>query len=92
MARDIEVRLNYAGGRAILTSAGVLGDLMGRGEAMADSASSKASPDDMDNAPFTALDDSGSDRARVRVVASSPHGKRHNNKYNTLLKSLDAGR
>ena len=36
--------------------------------------------------------DSSGNRAHARVWTATPHGIRNNNKHNTLLKSLDAGR
>ena len=92
MASGIKVRINSAGARAVLNSDGVLGDLQSRAEAIAATACAAASPDAMRNAPFTADSASGGGRARARVSTISTHGIRNNNKYNTLLKSLDAGR
>lgn len=89
---NVRVRINSAGARAILTSAGVLGDLESRANAIADAACSKCSEDDLDNPPFMAGSDASGNRARATVWASSPHGINSNNKRNTILKSIDAGR
>ncbi|MDO4428560.1 MAG: hypothetical protein Q4B91_03515 [Atopobiaceae bacterium] len=92
MASGVRVRINSSGARALLTDPAVAADLMARAEAIAGSACAKASPDEMRNDPFTAVDASTAGRARVRVVTSSPHGIRSQNRDNTLLKSVDAGR
>ena len=92
MARGIRVRINSAGARDVLTSAGVLADLTARGEAIASEACARTSDDELENPPYMAADDSDEARARVSVYTSSPHGIRNNNKYNTLLNSIDAGR
>ena len=93
MARSkVRVKFNSAGARAILTSAAVQADLMARAERIADRANSMVSGDEMRNDAFMASDASSSIRARAHVFTSSPHGKNAQNKDNTLLKSLDAGR
>lgn len=92
MASDVRVEINSSGATDLLTGDAVLGDLMSRGKRISRSACSKASPDDMDNDPFVAVDDSTGSRARVRVIAATPHGIYNDKKYNTLLKSIDAGR
>lgn len=92
MARGVRVRLNSAGARAILTSAGVAADVGARAIAVATAANRMTSPDDMRNEPFMADGDSDGNRARARAFAATPHGINANNKHNTLLKSLDAGR
>lgn len=92
MASGIRVKINSAGARALLTDPSVAADIMARAERISASARAKASPDDMVNEPFTAVESSTKGRARARVVASSPHGVRSQNKRNTLLKSIDAGR
>ena len=91
MARP-RVRINSAGARALLGSAAVQGDLDSRAAAIASAACSRASPDDMDNPPYMSAGAPAAGRARARAFASSTHGARDNNKHNTLLKSLDAGR
>lgn len=91
MART-RVKINSAGAKAVLNSAGVLGDLDARAAAIAAAACSRASDDPMANPPYIAASESGGGRARARVFTGSPHGIRNNNKYNTLLTSLDAGR
>lgn len=92
MANGIKVRINSAGARAVLTSAGVANDIAERAIAIATKACHGASPDDMDNAPFMADGDADGARARARAFTSSKHGIRSQNKKNTLLKALDAGR
>lgn len=92
MASDIRVRINSAGARAVLTSAGVANDIAERAIAIATKACRDASPDEMDNAPFMADGDADGARARARAFTSSKHGIRSQNKRNTLLKALDAGR
>ena len=87
------MRINSAGARAVLTSAGVAGKLGDMASAIAASANAKASPDNMRNDAYMSEVDSSGNRAHARVSArASPHGIRNNNKHNTLLKSLDAGR
>lgn len=92
MTANVRVKINSAGARAVLTSAGVLGDIEARANAIADSACSKCSEDTLDNPPFMARAESSGSRARASVWTSSPHGVNSNNKHNTLLKSIDAGR
>lgn len=92
MDRGVRVRINSAGARAVLTSAGVAGKLGDMASAIAASANSKASPDDMRNDAYMSEVDSSGNRAHARVWTATPHGIRNNNKHNTLLKSLDAGR
>ena len=88
----VRVKINSNGAVALMRSSEVLSDLMARGEAIAKSANAMASPDDMDNDAYMADGENSGTRAKVRVFTSSPHGIRNNNKHNTLLKSLDAGR
>ena len=92
MANGIRVRINSAGARAVLTSAGVAADVGARAIAVATAANRMTSPDEMRNDPFMADGDSDGSRARARAFAATPHGINANNKHNTLLKSLDAGR
>lgn len=92
MASGIKVRINSAGAKAILTSAGVANDLAERAIAIATKACHDASPDEMHNAPFMADGDADGARAHARAYTSSPHGINSQNKHNTLLKALDAGR
>ena len=89
---NVKVKMNSAGARSILVSQGVAKDLRRRADAIAKSACSKASPDEMDNPPFSANVKSGLDRTVAFVGTSSPHGIYSNNKNDTLLRSLDAGR
>lgn len=92
MARGVRVRINSAGARSVLTSDGVAGKLGDMASAVAESANSKASPDNMRNDAYMSEVDSSGNRAHARVWTATPHGIRNNNKHNTLLKSLDAGR
>ena len=92
MASGIRVRINSAGAKAILTSAGVANDLAERAIAIATKACHDASPDEMNNAPFMADGDADGARARARAFTASTHGINSQNKNNTLLKALDAGR
>lgn len=92
MASGIRVSMNHAGARAILTSPGVTADLARRAEAVCREANSMASPDKMRNDAFSSEADSSGNRSHARVWASSPHGIRNDNKNDTLLRSLDAGR
>lgn len=92
MARGVRVRIHSAGARAVLTSDGVAGKLGDMAAAIAASANAKASPDNMRNDAYMSEVDSSGSRSRARVWTASPHGIRNNNKHNTLLKSLDAGR
>ena len=92
MASGIRVRINSAGARAVLTSDAVNEDLMARAERIAARANGMVSADAMRHAAFMASDASSASRARARVYTASPHGINNNNKYNTLLSSLDAGR
>ena len=92
MASGIKVRINSAGAKAILTSPGVANDLAERAIAIATKACHDTSHDKMDNAPFMADGDANGARAHARAYTSSPHGINSQNKHNTLLKALDAGR
>lgn len=92
MAKGVKVRISSAGAEALLTSAAVASDIEARASAIAASACAKASPDEMRNEPYMSETDNDGTRARGRVWTSSPHGIRNNNKHNTLLNSLEAGR
>lgn len=87
-----KVRINSAGARAILTSGAVSAELDRRGKAIARAANGMASADTLRNPPFSANTKNGMNRARCIVGTASPHGIHHNNKYDTLLKALGAGR
>lgn len=89
---SVRVRMNSAGARAVLNSAGVLGDLESRAASIAAAANARTSTDEMRNPAYMSEGESGGTRARARVWTATPHGIRNNNKYNTLLSSLDAGR
>ena len=94
MARrgKIEVKMNSAGCIELLRSEAVASDMLARAERIADRANSQASPDEMDNMPFEAGQGESPGRMYAYVVTATPHGIHHNNKHNTLLKSVDAGR
>lgn len=87
-----KVRINSAGARAILMSGGVSAELDRRGQAIARAACSMASDDNMRNPPYSADTKNGMNRARCIVYTNSPHGIHNNNKHNTLIKALGAGR
>lgn len=92
MASNARVRIRSAGARAILASPGVAQRLGEMAAAIAASANAKASPDEMLNDPYDFDVESGGERSRASVFTASPHGIYDNNKHNTLLKSIDAGR
>lgn len=92
MASDIKVRINSDGARAVLSSTAVALRLGEMASSICASANAKASPDEMLNDPYDYDVKAGGKRSRASVFAASPHGIRDNNKRNTLLKSLDAGR
>ena len=92
MASGVRVKISSAGAKALLTSAGIASDIESRASAIAVSACAKTSPDEMRNDPYMSEVDNAGTRARGRVWTASPHGIRNNNKHNTLLNSLDAGR
>lgn len=89
---NVKVRINSAGARAIMLGGAVSAELDRRGQAIARSACSMASPDTLDNPPFSANTMGGANRARCIVGTASPHGVNNNNKHNTLIKALGAGR
>lgn len=83
-----KIVFNHEGIEALLDSAGVQGDLMARGEAI------KSRADAMDGCSYTLASRPGRKMGRhyVVVAANNIVARRKNNKHNTLLKSLDAGR
>lgn len=87
-----KVRINSAGARSILMSGAVAAELDRRGQAIARAACSMSSEDTLRKPPFSANTENGMNRARCIVGTASPHGIHHNNKYNTLVKALGAGR
>lgn len=91
MART-KVRINSAGARSILMSGAVSAELDRRGQSIARAACTMASEDTLRNPPFSANTRNGMNRARCIVGTASPHGVHHNNKHNTLIKALGAGR
>ena len=86
------VAISSSGASALLKSAGVRADIERRATAVRDKANSMASPDDMDKSPYGCSVREHSDRVAANVRTETPHGKNDNNKHNTLLKSIDAGR
>lgn len=92
MGSGVRVRISSAGARALLTSAAVQADVGARAIAVATAANRMTSPDEMRSEPFMADGDAGGTRARALAFAATPHGVNANNRHNTLLKSLDAGR
>lgn len=91
MART-KVRINSAGARSILMSGAVSAELDRRGQSIARAACAIASADTLRNPPFSANTRDGANRARCIVYTNSPHGIHNNNKHNTLIKALGAGR
>ena len=87
-----KVRINSAGARSILMSPAVSAELDRRGQAIARAANGMAGADTLRNPPFSANTRNGMNRARCIVGTASPHGIHHNNKHNTLVKALGAGR
>lgn len=87
-----KVRINSAGARAILMSGAVAAELDRRGQAIARAACAMASADTLRKPPFSANTENGMNRARCIVGTASPHGVNNNNKHNTLIKALGAGR
>lgn len=94
MASGVRVRINSAGAQAILTSASVQGDLDARAGRIADRANAAVGPEweGADETPYKADGGGGKSRARAVVFTRNVQGMYDNNKHNTLLKSLDAGR
>lgn len=91
MART-KVHINSAGARSILMSGAVSSELDRRGQAIARTACAMASDDTLRKRPFAASTENGMNRARCIVYTNSPHGIHNNNKHNTLIKALGAGR
>ena len=87
-----KVRINSAGARAILMSGAVAAELDRRGQSIARAAGAMASADTLRKPPFSANTENGMNRARCIVYTNSPHGIHNNNKHNTLIKALGAGR
>lgn len=94
MARGVRVRIKSAGARSVLTSSAVQGDLDARAERIADRANAAVGPkwEGTDETPYKADSGGGKSRARAVVFTRNVQGMYDNNKRNTLLKSLDAGR
>lgn len=76
MAEHVRVVLHSSGAKAVLTKRDVQAELYKYGKEIADKANAQSSVDPMVNAPFTVVDDSTKNRARVRVLTSQPHGQR----------------
>lgn len=84
---NVKVKMNSAGAREVLNSAGVQSDLMARASRI------KARADSMGSGTYEADVQPGRNRAHARV--KTPKGDfetmASQAKHNTLLKSLDAG-
>lgn len=92
MAR-VRVRMNSAGARALLNSGGAVSLVGSKAEAVASAANAQVrSPDGLRTPPFSSDSRSGRTRAHAIAYTSSIHGIYHNNKHDTLLRSLGAGR
>ncbi len=86
------VRINSAAARELLTSDEVAGELAKRAQRICDMAISMTGDDDMLNDPYGFSVSTDGTRARATVFTRNPHAVHSNNKHNTLLKSIDAGR
>lgn len=94
MDRNVRVKINSAGARSVLTSGAVQSDLDARAKRIAARANSAVGQrwDDTKDEPYMAEGAGGNSRARAVVFTANVQGKYDNNKRNTLLKSLSAGR
>lgn len=88
MARP-KVVINHVGARALLSHPSVEGYLLGLAEGWAARCNRAASDDTMEMDPFGASSIVASDRAMATVVTSTPHGIRHNDIHNTIMKNLE---
>lgn len=88
MASNIKVKMNSAGAKAVLNSAGVQSDLLARANRI------KATADGMASGKYEADVQPGKTRAHamVKTPAGDFRTMASQRKHNTLLKSLDAGR
>lgn len=88
MASKVKVCMSDSGSRALLNSAGVQADLLGRAERI------RAKADSIGSGKYEADVQPGKTRAHAMV--KTPNGDfrtmASQRKHNTLLKSLDAGR
>lgn len=80
------VRISPSGARAILNSAEVQDDLLGRAERI------KGRADAIGSGKYEADVRPGRNRAHAMVKTTDAKSMASNAKHNTLLKSLDAGR
>lgn len=92
MANCKKVVINHGAVTDLLNSAGVVSDLERRCSSVERAANSMVGESDCSNPPFSSGVSLGRKRAIGFVRTSSPHGVNHNNKHNTLLKALGAGR
>lgn len=94
MARNVRVQIHSAGARAVLTSSAVQADLDARSKRIAARANASVGQrwDDTEDDSYMSEGAGGSSRARAVVFTANVQGKYDNNKRNTLLKSLSAGR
>lgn len=90
----IKVSMSGIGARAILNSPEVEADLLRRAQRIkaAADAKSEPTPSGMKNPNFIAKSGAGKGRVVGVVIAANPYSIASNQKHNTLLKSLDAGR
>lgn len=86
MASGIKVRINPAGARAVLQSAGPLVDA--QGAKVETAANSMLGPDGHDRAGFARDTRVGTNRARCTVRTATEHAIYANSKRNILLKAL----
>lgn len=87
-----EVRIESKGVRALLQSSAVQADVLKRAERIAETANAGLSADGFRAPGFAAFEAAGKDRAGAIAVTVNEHAKRSQNKKNTLLKAIDAGR
>lgn len=83
---NVKVKMNSAGARAILNSAGVQGNLLNRANGI------KASAEGMGNGKYSADVRPGKNRAHAMVKTTDFVSIKSNAKHNTLLKALGAGK
>lgn len=88
MAKNIRVRMNHSGARAILNSGEVQSNLLARAQAIQAGANATLPGD---AAPYVADVQAGTNRARAMVKTSDAANRRHEGKTNAILKNLDRG-
>ena len=82
---DAEVRMNLAGCTEIRNSAGAQAAILARANAIAARATASGCKSTADVMP-------GRTRAHARVKPATKQASEHNATYNTILKSMGAGR